>query len=204
MRKVFSLIIFLFGIFLFSYFVGATGFLKILAFVGILLSTILIVIECSSIAELQQKFLLVKSKRIYVLLGILTGIAVGGIYRNSLGISFIPKSFSIFVFVAAAIGASEELIFRGYVQRKLSEFNSWGAVVGGALSHTIYKVLLFVNPFVVQSIDIWFLLSWTFAVGIVFGILTKFSKSIWPALLAHMIFDVLVYGQLLSAPWWLW
>lgn len=203
-RKISRILLIVIGIFLFSYFIKASGILKIPAILGILLSVVLIVFDCDSISVLLKKFNVGKSRFTYLVVGVFLGITIGGLYRYSLGVSLISNKFTLFALVALAIGTTEELIFRGYIQNRLSEVNVLGGVLGGALGHTIYKALLFVNPFVEQTIDVSFMVSWTFIVGIVFGVLVRFSKSIWPAVLAHAIFDVVVYGQLSVAPWWVW
>jgi hypothetical protein len=33
---------------------------------------------------------------------------------------------------------------------------------------------------------------------------SHFSKSVLPALTAHVLFDILVYGDWAQLPWWVW
>jgi len=54
------------------------------------------------------------------------------------------------------------------------------------------------------SFDISFLVLWTFAGGILFGILREFSGSIIPPAIAHGCFDIIFYGGFASMPPWVW
>lgn len=54
------------------------------------------------------------------------------------------------------------------------------------------------------GIDIGLLAFWTFVAGIIFGTIKHFSKSILPSFIAHALFDIWVYAEFVSAPWWVW
>jgi hypothetical protein len=73
-----------------------------------------------------------------------------------------------------------------------------------AMAHTGYKCFLFVSPPAGADINILFLFQWTFAIGLIFGITRYLTKSILPAMTAHALFDILVYGEFAAAPWWVW
>jgi hypothetical protein len=36
------------------------------------------------------------------------------------------------------------------------------------------------------------------------GLMRHFSGSVLPAVTAHVLFDILVYGDWAQAPWWVW
>jgi membrane protease YdiL (CAAX protease family) len=49
-----------------------------------------------------------------------------------------------------------------------------------------------------------FVALWTFVGGITFGLIRELSSSVIPPILAHAMFDLLVYGAVARAPWWVW
>ena len=109
-----------------------------------------------------------------------------------------------FAAVAAAIGVTEELVYRGYVQGRLRALGPLAAAILAAVGHTAYKCALFALPPLAVEIDLPFLALGTLVVGVGFGALRERSRSVLPALAAHACFDVLVYGQGAQAPWWVW
>jgi membrane protease YdiL (CAAX protease family) len=54
------------------------------------------------------------------------------------------------------------------------------------------------------DINVGFLALWTFGVGLLFGTVRHLSKSLLPSLTAHVLFDILVYAEFTTAPWWVW
>jgi len=121
-----------------------------------------------------------------------------------LGISLLPAAIHYFVIIAAVIGATEELVFRGFIQEKAKEINGQFSVVFSAAAHTGYKCCLFLGPSVAAGIDILNLAFWTFLFGLFIGTIRHFSKSIFPAVIAHVLFDLIVYSEFIAAPWWVW
>lgn len=86
----------------------------------------------------------------------------------------------------ALIPFLEELFFRGYCQRRLSE--DWGngpAIVGAAclftFEHTQYQIPNAYNVGMVVGL---------FVSAIGFGVIFAWTRSLLPAVIAHMIFDV--------------
>jgi membrane protease YdiL (CAAX protease family) len=144
--------------------------------------------------------------------GRLTWLAVGLIFGGGLGVTYrvvwglpaLPVGLEAFVIVACLVGATEELVYRGYVQGRLRVLGWPAAVVLAAVAHTAYKTSLFVLPASPVDIDFAFLATWTLAGGIVFGLLREFSRSILPPVAAHAAFDLVVYGAMVQAPWWVW
>jgi membrane protease YdiL (CAAX protease family) len=136
--------------------------------------------------------------------GFLLGFLLAIIYRWHLGISLFPESIHLFVIVAALIGCIEELVFRGSIQDYVKNINAPFSILFSTISHTGYKCCLFLSPIIATNIDIGFLALWTFLAGIVFGTIKHYSKSIMPSLIAHALFDILVYAEYVNAPWWVW
>ena len=194
------------GVLIFAFFVGASFPVVLIAVLGLIISGQRIARQISSFSEALAKFGIFfrRSTLVYLIIGILLGVLIGLFYRWHLSIPLIPENLSLFAFVAAVIGASEELFFRGYLQGIVEKVNTGLAIVFGSLAHTLYKGILFLSPFALQQVDIWFLMIWTFGVGLCFGWITKTAKSVVPALVAHALFDIWVYGQLSQAPWWVW
>jgi len=146
------------------------------------------------------------------LLGAALGIGLGLLFRWKFGLHWLPAALRPFAPVAAAIGGVEELLYRGYLQGRLSRINGILGVIGAAAAHTAYKTALFLLPALSLSngppaaahVDWRVLAFWTFLGGLLFGALRQVARNIAPALTAHVAFDVVVYGELARAPWWVW
>ncbi len=141
---------------------------------------------------------------LYLLVGAVMGVLCALLYRRYLDISLLPGSFFFFTLVAALIGSTEELVFRGFIQEYVRPANGLLSVVFSSLAHTGYKCCLFLSPAVALTVDVWFLAYWTFIVGILFSAIRHFSRSVWPSVAAHALFDILVYAEYARAPWWVW
>jgi membrane protease YdiL (CAAX protease family) len=146
------------------------------------------------------------SKRIVqgCFVGLVAGILLALFYRYNLVITFIPKAIHNFVWIAALIGISEELVFRGFIQGHLSGFSTWVAIFVASLSHSIYKCFIFMAPVAGHSINIPLLFIWTFVGGLAFGWLKEYSRSTIAPAIAHGIFDIIAYAEYVKAPWWVW
>jgi membrane protease YdiL (CAAX protease family) len=139
-------------------------------------------------------------------------LVVGGTIGTTFGVLFrifresgpFPAGLGWFVFVAAAVGACEEVLFRGYIQGRFQHLGGIAAPILAAAAHTTYKVTLFAVPLVDIAIDYQFLATWTFIGGVIFGGLRQLSGSVLPSLAGHVLFDIIVYGGRAHAPWWVW
>ncbi len=140
----------------------------------------------------------------YLILGCAVGAGLGILHRVVWEMGALPRGFGRFVFVAVAIGASEELVYRGYVQGRLRRLGWVIAVLLAAAAHTAYKAALFAFPPEGVVIDLEFLAVWTLIGGVVFGALRELSGSVLAPLAAHVLFDIVVYGENVQAPWWVW
>jgi membrane protease YdiL (CAAX protease family) len=141
---------------------------------------------------------------LFIFAGLILGILLAMFYRWFLGISLLPRSLHYFVIIAALTGAVEEIVFRGFLQDQVKTINGTFSIFFSTVSHTAYKCCLFLSPAAASGIDVANLAFWTFLFGLVCGSIKHFSKSIIPTLLAHAIFDVLVYAEFVNAPWWVW
>ncbi len=125
----------------------------------------------------------------YIPIGLTVGAAAAIAYRNYCGWTPLPQGLTGFAFVAALIGGTEEIVFRGYVQGRLlaglarvrpggaTGGLSASAVVAAAALHTAYKTSLFALPPAGVATDPVFIAAWTFAGGIVFGTLRRFPAT---------------------------
>lgn len=132
------------------------------------------------------------------------GVFFGVMYRRGLGMESFPAQLTRFAFAAACIGAAEEWIFRGVVFYFLHSSKPVIPVLVGAAGHAGYKALLFWWPVVQQSPDTGRLFFYTFFAGLFLGGMRNLSGSVVPPLLAHAVWDVVVYGHSPHAPWWVW
>lgn len=141
---------------------------------------------------------------LYSLAGLLLGCAMGMFTRQHFKLTLLPTTLTLIALIAPLTGAMEELVFRGYIQGKLNPLNRIFALVYAALAHTAYKLLVIYSLGRPQEFDFLFLAQWTLLGGLAFGGLRLLSNSIFPPVLAHAVFDILLYGGLLLAPFWVW
>ncbi len=136
-------------------------------------------------------------------IGCVLGLLLGECYRQAYGLALFPLPLAWFVVPAALIGGFEELVYRGYIQGQVGISGFLLAPAFAALSHTAYKCALFLFPSDGIEICLTLLASLTFAFGFIIGLLRQVSGSVLPPLVAHVLFDVLAYGDR-QAPWWVW
>ena len=141
---------------------------------------------------------------IFMLAGALLGIIAGAEYRHHQTVSVLPTQIFLFSLVACSIGATEEVVYRGFIQGALQSWGPTGAVIFTALLHTLYKCSLFMQPQLPDRIDLQFLASATFIGGLAAGVLRLASGSVLAPIIAHVFYDLTVYGDSPSAPWWVW
>jgi membrane protease YdiL (CAAX protease family) len=145
-----------------------------------------------------------RDKWYLLIAGLLAGVIMAFFYRSNQGLEIIPVRLASFAFTAAAIGCVEEMLFRGFLQTQLRKLSIFWSVILATASHTAYKVLLFASLAPSHEVNLGFLLFWTFACGLVFGYLKERAASTYSPLAGHAAFDVLVYGDRSSVPWWIW
>ena len=195
------------GFMVFSFFIHYKSPLRLLSFTALLMSAFIISRNLRSLSDLKRitgESISFKITLLYTIFGIAPGIVLAVCYRLYLNISLFPEWFHIFVVVAALIGCMEELVFRGFIQGHVESINGPFSILFGTLSHTGYKCCLFLSPVITADVDLGLLAFYTFIAGLLFGITRHLSKSLLPALSAHALFDILVYAEFVSAPWWVW
>jgi len=195
------------GLMVFSFFIQFKFPVRLLAFVALLMSAFIISINLRSFSDIKKitgEYVSWKITLLYLIIGIAMGTMLVVIYRWHLGISLFPASLHLFVITAALIGCVEELVFRGFLQEYARSINGPFSILFSTLSHTGYKCCLFLSPAVTADINVGFLVFWTFLTGILFGTVRHLSKSLLPSLSAHAFFDILVYAEFVTAPWWVW
>ncbi len=132
------------------------------------------------------------------------GIALGLYYRFRIGATLVPTDLSWFCVVAAAIGAAEELCYRGFVQGALMKCGPLAAIFLAAGAHALYKSSLFLLPVSGHGAIPWWLLGCTAVVGSLLGILRRYAGGVMVPTAFHVIFDIVVYGDRTVSPWWVW
>jgi membrane protease YdiL (CAAX protease family) len=148
---------------------------------------------------------LTKRAAAFSALGVALGLGAGIWHRYALDLSLWPgPGIEAFVVIACLIGATEEIIYRGWILGRARALGSAAAVLIAALAHTAYKTALFVLPSEAAPVDLMQVAFVTFLGGIVLGVLRVASRNLMPALLAHVAFDFVVYGAVAAAPWWVW
>jgi len=195
------------GFVVFAYFIHYKFPARLISFGALLLSGIIIAGNLKSVSDFRKIIGEIGCKRdlaFLTSLGVVLGIILSVLYRRHLGIELFPRSVYIFAFIAALIGSTEELVFRGFLQEHIRNINGPLSVLFGTLSHTGYKCFLFLSPAVASNVDTGFLALFTFITGMVFGTIKYLSGSLIPAITAHAIFDILVYAEFVHAPWWVW
>jgi membrane protease YdiL (CAAX protease family) len=145
-----------------------------------------------------------KSELLPTACGIVLGAVLGLGYRLGYGMKPLIEVIGWFAPVAVMIGATEEILFRGYIQGRVQSLGPFWAVSIAAFCHTAYKCSLFVFHDQPVQINMLFLAVCTFGVGLMLGVLRQWRGSIWPPVTAHVLFDILAYGEYAHAPWWVW
>ena len=196
-----------FALMIFSFFIHYEFPLKLLSLSALVLAAYFFSHQFLALIDFRKKagesvtFIVLL---LFSLTGLICGILLAMFYRWYLGITLLPESLHYFVIIAALIGIIEELVFRGFIQQQVKSINGPFSILFSTISHTGYKCCLFLAPVATTGIDISILAFWTFLFGLLFGTIKHLSKSIIPSLIAHALFDILVYAEFVKAPWWVW
>ena len=199
--------LFSFGLMVFSFFIQYKFPFRLFSYAALFAAAFIIRRNIRSLSDLKKitgEFISPWINLLLLISGTALGIALAVFYRWHLDMSLFPKSVHLFVITAALIGCTEELVFRGFLQEYVKNINGPFSVLFSTLSHTGYKCCLFLSPLTAANIDIGSLALWTFLAGILSGTIRHLSKSLIPSLIAHALFDILVYAEFVSAPWWVW
>jgi membrane protease YdiL (CAAX protease family) len=195
------------GLMLFSWFVHSGFPARLISYGALLFVAFLMSRQLGSWSDLKRitgECSLSLKSILFLILGILMGISMSVFYRWHLELPLFLSSLLPFAIVAALIGSMEELVFRGYLQSQATGLGSVFAILFSSVSHTGYKCFLFLSPAFHPAVDIGFLAFWTFLFGVMAGIIRHFAGNVWPVVFAHALFDILVYGENVNPPWWVW
>ena len=143
----------------------------------------------------------------WIAVAVALAVAAAARYRFLIGQSIFPTTLHAFAFFAMAIGCTEELLWRGWMQGTLIEpLGPFHATLLAAGSHTAYKTALFLFPppgiTFFPLVSFLFMASCTFGAGVVLGYLRTREGTIVPPVAFHVVFDLFVYCQYTSTPWW--
>lgn len=206
MRRILIVSLIISGILLFAGLIHCPFPLKLFAFAALSGSAVLIaysirgnpILDAFGLVRIGPKILW------WCIPAIVAGIGLGILTRHTFDLSALPAQARRFAFIAPLIGAVEELVFRGYIQGYLRPIGRIFSVSYAAAVHTCYKLLIILTLSMPLKFDFFFLILWTFLGGMLFGFLRDFSKSTYPPMIAHALFDILLYGGLSVAPAWVW
>lgn len=180
--------------------------LKLLALGGLVGAALLIALSTRKrkLAEVFALYPISKKALLYIFPAIALGILLGIMSRNKFDLSLFPSRMSGIALVAPLVGAMEELIFRGYIQGHLRPLGKIFPIIYASIVHTSYKLLVILSLSIPLHFDFLFLVFWTFLGGSLFGTLKELSRSSLPPIMAHAVFDVVLYGGLATFPAWVW
>jgi len=207
LRLVTEIFLVLGGICIFAWFVHREGVLFLIAVAGLIFASVILsraVFISPSPAGLLGLDIYDFKVLIFSFAGLAAGLAAALGYHSFYGIQNLPGALTIIALVSPLIGITEEIIFRGYLQGRAQQFGPAVAVAGAAAGHTLYKYLVLKSLTVPVVIDFPRLVLFTFLFGLAVGIFRQISRSVIPALAAHALFDILVYGDFSAMPVWVW
>ena len=195
------------GMCLFALFIHSSLPLALVSWCGLLATALVLNYSITAESSPAKTFGLSSFSRkacVCTVIGCLLGVGLGIAFRRKCGWDLLIGAPGRFGFVAALVGTSEEIVYRGYVQGRASRLGAVCAVIFAALSHTAYKCALFTLPPFAADTDLVFLAKWTFLGGLALGALREIARSTAPPLAAHALFDIIVYGECTQMPWWVW
>lgn len=182
----------------FAYFIHEPMPLRVISFLCLIATSWLIA------SQWDKEMIIGKAlskKRFLISMITMLSMAVGiAVYlRNNSGLPALPVNFSPFAWIAVMIGCGEELVFRGWMQSSIRGRIS--GIVIPAFAHALYKASLFLSPSALYEVDALSLFNVTLIAGVLLSLSRRISGSVWPAVLAHGMFDLIAYGDA-ALPWW--
>jgi len=194
------------GILLFALFIHDPWPRRIISFIALTGSSLLLGFSIRNSSILSAFGLSPVTRKIlyYLIPALILGVGLGWLTRATFDLSPFPASVSRIAIIAPLIGATEELIFRGYIQGYLRPMGGVFSVVYTSTVHTCYKLLVILSLSVPLQFDFFFLVTWTFIGGLAFGVLREGSRSSIPPVISHALFDIVLYGGYAIAPVWVW
>ena len=102
------------------------------------------------------------------------------------------------MFITVWAGVGEELFYRGYVQERLRPWGTMAAVLVSAFLFAIRHAVQLQGPdYPWRAALVWVALC--FVLGLMFAALYEWKRSIWPPIVAHVLFNLIPASQLLAA-----
>jgi membrane protease YdiL (CAAX protease family) len=199
--------LFLAGMVVFASFIHGEGLVFWIALAGLLVMGALIIVAILRSGSAAAVFGLDRYERwlpAYMLAGLVTGLAATAAYRIWAGWPLLPGTLTFIALVSPLIGMTEELVFRGYLQGRTRRYDSLAAILVAAAAHTFYKYLVLKSLGPDPGVDFIRLVIFTFVFGLIAGILREYGRNVLPAVLAHAVFDIMVYGDFTEMPVWVW
>lgn len=112
------------------------------------------------------------------------------------GYDLFPSLF-VFPFMTLCVGVSEEGLFRGFMQTRLTRIHTRRkAIVVQALLFGVWHFIWHVSPF--DPLGMVMHVSGSFIFGLVFGQFFSVSGNLVPLILAHGLVDTIGYGAVLN------
>jgi membrane protease YdiL (CAAX protease family) len=179
----------------------------IISVAGLVVAAIIINMNARTFKDLWQLFGFGKISGvtvIYIVISLLFGILIAVLFRKHKHDLPMPSSLTYFVIPALLIGATEELVFRGFIQGHTRRIGVMVSILFATLAHTAYKYSFILAQQSAYETDILFLVKWTIFGGFIFSLLKEYSNNIVVPIAGHALFDLLVYGDCINAPWWVW
>jgi membrane protease YdiL (CAAX protease family) len=195
------------GICIFACLVHREGILFLAGIAGLVFAAIVLaraVFLSGSPAELLGLARFDRTTLVFSSAGIVVGLIAAWGYRTYYGLSLLPGTLTVIALISPLVGMTEELVFRGYLQGRSQAAGPVAAVFIAAFGHTLYKFLVLKSMTVSIAVDFPRLVLFTFIFGLVVGIFRQLSRSVFPALAAHALFDILIYGDFSEMPVWVW
>lgn len=135
---------------------------------------------------------------------VVAGVLLAMYWRWAGNMPLLPSRFGAFVPVAALIGMSEEIVFRGFVQGGILPSRPVLAVMAAAILHATYKTALFLSPAAGEQVSATMIFTVTVLGGCLFGSLRVGSGNVWPCVVVHAVFDIAGYADRTATPSWIW
>ncbi len=195
------------GIVVFAVFSHDKAVPFILSVTGLVIAAIIININARTLKDLRQLFGFGKisgTTIVYITISLLFGILIAVVFRRHKHDLPIPDRLTYFVIPALLIGATEELVFRGFIQGHTRRIGIMVSIIFATLAHALYKCSFILAHQSGYEPDILFLVKWTIFGGFIFSLIKEYSDNIVAPIAGHAVFDLLVYGDFISAPWWVW
>jgi membrane protease YdiL (CAAX protease family) len=132
------------------------------------------------------------------------GIGLAALCRYATELSLVPHTLTTVALITPFIGMTEELVFRGFLQGRLRKGGIFISVFLASAGHALYKYLVLRSMAFDVGTDLTWLALSTLAIGLVLGAYREKYGSIVPAMIAHAVFDIYLYGDSLAMPAWVW